>query len=171
MAETERKVVAVGAVRNGGRIGPSPGRGELERRKQIGPELADPGTGRGRLRARGGQVGTSLERRSHERVYTVGERGHRPGGRARVHIVGKIGRKSERQGQRAASGLHGPLGGMEVELRLARRGAGLQHVRDRGEANPPPFLRRLRDWLPPPRAMVRCAPRSARLAMYWKYPT
>ena len=76
------------------------------------------------------------------RVHAVGQRRHRRGGRARVHVVGQVGRQAQRQRQRAARGLHVAFDGLEIEPRLARRGAGLEHVGDGGEADPPPLFGR-----------------------------
>ena len=91
----------------------------------------------------GREVGPALERGGDERVHAVGQRRHRRGGRARVHVVRQIGRQAERQRQRAARGLQVALGGLEIELRLAGRGARLEHVGDRGEPDPAPLFGRL----------------------------
>ena len=55
---------------------------------------------------------------------------------------GQVRGEAERQRERAARRLQVALGGLEVELRLARGRPRLQHVGDGGEPDPPPLLGR-----------------------------
>ena len=79
---------------------------------------------------------------------------------------GRLAGQAERERQRASGGLHVAFDGLEIELRLARGGAGLEHVRDVAS----PTRRRssaATRLVPASSTVVRWA-REARFARYWK---